>query len=362
MGRAVIMLGLLALAGPRAGFADPIAVPAAVTTAPSFEAVDAAVRNNDFLKITSVVVLRDGKMVHEAYFAGNADTLRNTRSVTKTITALLIGAAIDRGLIKDVGQPVMHWFPDFRPLANADARKEKISIEDFLTMSSLLECDDENSFSRGNEERMYLVENWAKFAMDLPIKGFAPWTDPPAKSPYGRAWSYCTAGATTLGALLERATNQPLAKFADEVLYRPLGIGKVEWQMTPAGYAQAGGGTSYRSRDLAAIAELIRNGGQWQGKQVISHAWIQAMTTPHAHISDERGDYGYFTWLPTFNSGGRAYHAMGMFGSGGSKVVVIPELNMTAVITSENFGNRDAHMLSQKLLEQLIIPALLDAK
>lgn len=357
------IIAIVILASATAAFGQGAAPAAAIITAvppkPGFDAMDATIRNGAYQKITSVVVLRDGKLLHESYFKGDAETLRNTRSLTKTVTALLVGAAIDRGIIKDVHQPVMQWFPDYRPLANPDPRKERITIEDFLTMSSLLECDDENSFSRGNEERMYLVEDWAKFAMDLPVKGFPPWTDPPAKSPYGRAWAYCTAGATTLGALLERAAAQPLPKFADAVLYKPLGIGPVDWQITPKGYAQAGGGTSYRSRDLAALGELMRLGGTWKGKRVISSGWIKAMTTPHAHIDDDRGDYGYFTWLPTYSSGGKQYRVWGMFGAGGSKVVIIPELKLVAVVTAENFGNRSAHVLAQQLIEQQIIPAAL---
>ncbi|HJR82728.1 MAG TPA: serine hydrolase [Sphingomicrobium sp.] len=332
---------------------------AATAQAPSFVALDAAVRAGDFQKTTSIVVLREGKLLHEAYFEGDADTLRNTRSLTKTVTALLVGAAIGRGHISGVGQPVMRWFAHLRPLENPDPRKDRITIEDFLTMSSLLECDDENSFSRGNEERMYLVEDWAKFALDLPIKGFAPWVTPPAKSPYGRAWSYCTAGVTTLGAMLERATGKPLPQFADEALHRPLGIAKAEWQITPAGYAQAGGGTGYRTRDLATIAELVRRGGEWNGRQVIPRAFMDAMTRPQAHISEQRGDYGYLTWLPTHTVGERRFRALAMLGSGGNRAVVIPELQLVAVITSENFGNRDAHALSQRLLERMILPAVL---
>jgi len=349
-------IALTSLAITQPGFAQsPRTQPA---SRPDFASLDAKVRAGEFQKITSVVVLQDGKLLHEAYFDGDAETLRNTRSVTKTITALLMGAAIERGHIKDVRQPVMRWFSDLKPLANADPRKERITIEDLLTMSSLLECDDENSFSRGNEERMYLVEDWAKFAMDLPIKGFPPWATPPAKSPYGRAWAYCTAGVSTLGVLLERATHKPLPQFAEEVLYRPMAISKPKWAIAPLGYGQAGGGTEYRTRDLANLAELIRRGGEWNGRQIVPRAWVQTMTAPHAHIDDERGDYGYLTWLPTYRIGGQDYPAMAMLGTGGNRVIIVPKLRLVAAITSANFRNRDAHALSQKLFEELIVPAV----
>lgn len=352
-----ILAGLLSTALPQIAAAQSGAATAG--EAPPFAELDRAVRAGEFKAVTSVVVMRAGNVVHEAYYKGDADTLRNTRSLTESVTALLVGAAIDRKMIRGVREPVAAWFVDAKPLDHPDPRKDAITVEDLLTMSSILECDDENNFSRGNEERMYLVEDWIGFTLGLPIRGAAPWETPPAKQPYGRAWHYCTAGVSTLGALLERASRKPLAKFADEALHRPLGIGKIEWQYAPKGFAQAGGGAAYRTRDLAKIAELVRSGGKWNGKQIISRAYIEAMTTPKAHISDERGDYGYLTWLPPMAVNGRNYRAWGMFGSGGNRAMIIPELELVAVITAENFGNREAHSLSQKLLETLILPEVL---
>jgi len=323
-----------------------------------FDAVTSAVKAGEFKQVTSVVVARHGKLVYENYFDGEgADSLRNTRSVTKTITGMLVGLAIDQQRLR-IDSPVLPHFPELRPLAAPDARKDKITVEDFLTMSSLLECDDENQLSRGNEDRMYLVEDWSRFVVDLPIRGFPDWQPRPEKSPYGRAWSYCTAGVTLLGPLLEKVTRQTVPAFAASNLFAPLGIDKFKWQFQPKGTAMTGGGLQLRSVDLMKLGQLYLDGGRWGGKQVIPAAWVARSIAPHANAR-EGYDYGYLWWLQSFKVDGRAVRSYGMAGAGGNKVFVLPELDAVVVITTTNFQTRDAHPLSEKLLTTLIMPVLM---
>lgn len=323
----------------------------------TFAAMDAAVRAGEFRHVTSVLVARRGQLVHESYFDdAGAEGRRNTRSLTKTVTAMLVGAAISRGMLAGVTTRVTPFFADMEPFDAPDPRKDAITVEDFLTMSSLLECDDDTAFSRGNEERMYLVEDWVRFTLDLPIKGFPAWATKPADAPYGRSWSYCTAGVTTLGAMLERAIGEPLDMFARTALFAPLGITGERWQRAPTGFVQGGGGLELRSRDLLALGQLLLDRGRHENVQILSSAWVDAMIAPHAHVDDTRGNYGYLTWLPTFTVEGRRLQAVAMYGNGGNKVVIVPALHLVAVIATTNYGVPGSHALSERLLTEYILP------
>jgi CubicO group peptidase (beta-lactamase class C family) len=319
-----------------------------------------AIRADEFKKITSVLVARNGNLVYEEYFDGSdASALRNTRSATKTITGMLIGIAITKGFLPNVGVPIMEFFRDKRPVEHSDPRKDRITVEDFLTMSSILECNDFNQFSRGNEERMYLVEDWTKFTLDLPVRGFPAWTAKPEDSPFGRSFSYCTAGVGVLGDVLKRATSMPVEKFAEEYLFAPLGIETVQWQFSPLGLAFTGGGLCLRSRDLLKLGQLYANEGFWKKHRIISKDWVKISTQPHVRVDDET-DYGYLWWLRKFRlgTGRKTFAASCMFGNGGNKVCVFPELRLVVVITSTNYNTRGMHEQTDRLLSEFILASV----
>jgi CubicO group peptidase (beta-lactamase class C family) len=317
--------------------------------------MEQAIAAAEFKKITSVVIARHGKLAYEKYFEGDVSTLRDTRSATKTITSMVAGIAIDQSAFPGLGAKVFSYFPEKQPTANPDPRKDATTVEDVLTMSSLLECDDWNEYSRGNEERMYLIEDWVKFFLDLPVKGFPPWVTKPKDSPYGRSFSYCTAGVTVLGGVLEKATKTKLAEFAAANLFTPLGIHQVQWAYSPLGLAQGGGGLRIRSRDLLKLAQLYLNQGVWNGKQIVSNKWVKASTTPHVQIDNDTR-YGYLWWLKDFKAGPHSYSAYYMSGNGGNKVAVFPALDMAVVITSTNYNTRGMHEQTDRLLTEYILP------
>jgi CubicO group peptidase (beta-lactamase class C family) len=320
--------------------------------------METAIRAGEFKKIGSILLARHGKLVYEAYFGGDASTLRDTRSATKSITDVLVGIAIGEKRLSGVDTRVLALLPEHaRKLQNPDARKDKITVEDFLTMSSPLECDDWNDASRGNEERMYVIEDWAQFILDLPVRGRMHLGEQPETPPYGRYFSYCTGGVFTLSEVLQKATGVRTDRYAQEKLFGPLRIADAQWVYSPMNIPQTGGGLRLTSRDLLKIADLYRGGGTWQGARIVDEAWVKASTQPHVHIDDDM-DYGYLWWLKAFKSNGKGYPAFYMNGNGGNKIAVFPELDLAVVITSTNYNTRGMHEQTEKLLSNYILPAV----
>lgn len=321
-------------------------------------AMEAAIQAGEFKKIGSVLIARHGQLVYEKYFEGDVAMLRDTRSATKSIASLLVGLAIQDKKLNGVDAKILDLLPEHRrKLQNPDPRKEKITVEDLLTMSSPLECDDWNDASRGNEERMYLVEDWAQFILDLPIRGRMRIGEAEEKPKYGRYFSYCTGGVFILSEVLTKATGLRADRYAEQKVFGALGIANAMWVYSPLNIPQTGGGLRLSSPDLLKIAQLYLDGGKWKGRQIINEEWVKTSTTPHAEISDQQ-EYGYLWWLQSFKTGEVSYSAFFMSGNGGNKVAGFPTLDMAVAITSTNYNTRGMHEQTDRLLSDYILAAV----
>jgi CubicO group peptidase (beta-lactamase class C family) len=277
-------------------------------------------------EITSVVVSRGGEVVAEEYSEGEAGTLRNTRSCTKTVAGMLLGIAIDRGIVPGVDTPLADVLGEPTP---------PVTLRDLLTMSSCLDCNDWDDASPGNEELMYPRQDWLAFALGLPIRE-------------ARTFSYCTAGVVALGIGLERALGEPLSVFAQRELFDPLGIDKAEWLHTPLGQTSTAGGLLLPSRAPLSLGELYLGGGG----EAVPPEWVVDSLTPHARI-DAETEYGYLWWLKSL-AGERTFY---MSGWAGIVCTSSRDADLVAVITTTNFRRRDAHALSDRLVVEQILGA-----
>jgi CubicO group peptidase (beta-lactamase class C family) len=156
---------------------------------------------------------------------------------------------------------------------------------------------------------------------------------------------------------VQTAVGEPLPKYAQRRLFDPLGIEQPEWQFSPLGLAQAGGGLGLRTRDLWKLGQLYLDGGRADGEQLVPEAWVKASLSTQA-AANEQADYGYLWWLMKVPVGDGTITAPTMAGSGGNAVFLLPDKHAVVVITTTNYNERQPHLLTYKLLTQDLLPGL----
>ena len=166
-----------------------------------------------------------------------------------------------------------------------------------------------------------------------------------------------TAGVVVLGDIINSVTGS-LENYADRALFSKLGITDYHWQITPTGLPMTGGGLGLKSRDLLKIGQLYLNGGKWNDNQIISEEFVQKSTEPHAEVGMFDYEYGYLWWLSKFGQEQKE-KAYFMSGTGGNKIVVIPELELVVVLTSTYYnGGMESHNQTTKLMNEYIVPEI----
>jgi CubicO group peptidase (beta-lactamase class C family) len=276
---------------------------------------------NENLGINSVIIVKNNQLVFERYFNENEkDNLQLTYHIINSVISTLIGICIDCGLIENVNQKVITFFPEYKEKIT-DSLQYKITIEHLLTMTGGYEWESEHH----NNEIKEFVENpdLLEYMFSCSIAN-----DP------GTAFSQNSGGIFLLAKIIEKATSTTIEKFADEKLFKPLEIHNYKWERDSTGKTKGAYALHMSPRDLAKFGCLYLNEGVWDDKEIVKREWIKKSTELHLALSPiapisleiEQNGMGYLWW----NFSGM-YAAQG---HSGQKLFVIPSKNTVVVITA----------------------------
>jgi CubicO group peptidase (beta-lactamase class C family) len=321
----------------------------------SFAGMEAEIASARFPGITGVLVSRGGRLIYEGYFGeGGREKLNDTRSVTKSLTALVVGRAIRDGAIPGIDTKIMPYFADLAPIADEGAIKDDIRLKDLLSMGSALSADDSVAESPGNEDRMHERPSWTRWAVDLPVRGDAG-RDASGYEPF----HYASVNAFLVGQVLLRATREPADTYIVETLLTPLGIRHFEFQRSPAGEVMTAGGLRLRAVDLWKIGQLVLDRGSHDGRTLIPASWVDAcLTLRHTDTEGPGIGYGFYFWHLDFPVGGSAESGWFMAGNGGNIVVIFPALKAVAVVTRTDYNGRGTAGQTIGLMSRFVLPEL----
>lgn len=258
----------------------------------------------DQRNVTAVVVLHDGRLVHEAYYQGtNPEDLRIAWSVSKSWLSALFGILLDEGAIGSIEDPVTQYAPALIGSAYEDA-----TIKDVLQMSSGVTFDEDYLNYSSDINKMGRV-----LALGGSMDAFAAGLTEMDSAP-GKSWQYVSIDTHVLGMVVRGATDRSLADLLTEKLVQPLGLEADPFYLTD-GYdvAFALGGLNIRARDNARFGQMIAQGGRWEGKQLVPAAWITEATQASANTRPGNTGYGYQWWIP-IGSGPAQFMARGVYG------------------------------------------------
>jgi CubicO group peptidase (beta-lactamase class C family) len=292
------------------------------------------------MDVHALLVARHGKLVFEQYFSGaderwgtpvrddahSRDRLHDARSVTKSVVALVLGAAIDRGLLKlpnGLDTPVFDLLPEYVDLRTDE--KQRITVRHLLTMSAGLQWDEDIPYgdARNSETQMDRASDPARFVLSQPTVTLP-----------GEVYNYSGGSAVLIQAILQHATERSLDALANELLFAPLGITEVDWIRYPAtGEPIAASGLRLLPRDFAKIGQLVLTDGMWNSRQIVPAEFIVQATSPQIN-GQGIYFYGYQFWLGRSFMRGDEIDWAAAVGLGGQRIYIIPTLDLVVIVNA----------------------------
>jgi CubicO group peptidase (beta-lactamase class C family) len=274
--------------------------------------------------------------------------LHTLQSVTKSVSATILGIAIGRGELPGVDVPLLSFLTDY-DLSRVDPRLHRATLADLLTMRLGIEWHetDRPLDSTNTTARLEWSADWVQFTLDQPMNA-AP----------GATWVYNSGGSHLMSAVVRRATGLTIDAYAAAHLFEPLGITEYHWKREPRGLPDTEGGLYLEAAQLAKIGYLYLHDGVWDGARILPTGWVDSATARRVNgLGNGAWGYGYQWWR--LDRGDTAVWAG--LGFGGQYLLVLPQHDIVAVVNSWNvFGGRVRDLLD-RVLDALIAAARRDS-
>ena len=267
-------------------------------------------------KTASIVIIKDGKLLHEEYFNGyNSNSKTNSFSMAKTVTSLLLGAAIDEGIIKSEDEKLATFFPTYKNVKYGS----RVTLKNLVTMEAGLNWNEAYYNPFGPNAKAYYGKSLAEATLR---KGF--------KDEPGKKFEYQSGATQVLGFALRNAVNMPISSYATRKLWSPLGMEQnASWTTDENRMEKTFCCIHANTKDYAKLGQLLLNEGKVDSVQVISKNYISRMITP---TKESNGAYGYGIWV---NNDAKIKHYY-FWGILGQYIIIVPEKNLVIVRTGSN--------------------------
>jgi CubicO group peptidase (beta-lactamase class C family) len=271
-------------------------------------------------KTVAFLIIKNDTIQYEKYFKGyNQESIIPSFSMAKSVTSILIGCAIDEGLIKSIDEPIINYIPELKKNGF-----EKVTIKHLLQMTSALKFSESYFNPFGEAASFYYGRNLKHEISKLKLKGIP-----------GQKFEYVSGNTQLLGLVLERALkNKTVTQYFQEKLWTPLEMEyDASWSIDKKkeGTEKTFCCINARARDFAKIGRLYLNKGNWNGKQIVSKKWVEESTKIDVSEGSDEG-YQYQWWLPSNDGDFMAEGILGQF------IYVNPSKNIVIVRMGKNYG------------------------
>lgn len=313
----------------------------------SLDALEASISNTQHKDFAGLVIIKDNKLVVEWYYNTFwRNQILDIRSAGKSITSLLLGVAMNEGLVQNLDQDVYSFFPkDKYPSINEDYKK--IKIKHLLDMASGLDADSDDGDTPGHVGNWGGGDEWINYILNVPL----------AEEP-GTRWVYADINAALIGAIIEEKSGMSLRDFAAKKVFGPLGIEQFYWYTNASNQTVAAGTLYISTLAFAKIGSLVANRGKWGNDQIVQADYIdqliQRKVFDLSEFSSRTDSYGMLWYKKQRTINGKKIDYLWASGRGGNHLVVVPEENMVIALTATAYGPPHQHSRAYNFLGKVL--------